>query len=507
MPRNPLSGRADARTSFSVKLSAGAALLALADFFFYGHDIGWTFAPFATLLLIVLALLHRGLLANTFNRAAALLIFPLLLQIVEAPNTLALSLTCLGLIVLIIRHKRANPPDALESAWDLLRFARSCLKQSLRDRRSLNRLRRHNKIRVAGTAALVMRTVLPLVLGVIFICLFAAANPVLKNLLAGIDIDALFYFFTPGNLFFLVIVYGMIWALLRPRFRASHVQWQQNDDFKPGHWFSLRSITLSLALFNAIFLLQNAMDLRFLWLGQKLPDDLSYATYAHDGAYPLIVTALLAAGYVLRAVPGRRPPGRALAILLYLWIAQNIFLVFSAIDRTLQYIDAYGLTYLRIAALIWMGIVASGLALIVLRLLLRQSNRWLLNMNAGVLLTVLYLCCFINFDSYIAETNLKRAGTSALDIYYLRELGPDVLPPLRQYVAAAPNYGEGPLILAVCTKLEDDLSRSLRDDWRSWSWRRQRINADLSDVCTAKIPAAIDRRLILPQNTLQQKDR
>ena len=48
----------------------------------------------------------------------------------------------------------------------------------------------------------------------------------------------------------------------------------------------------------------------------------------------------------------RRAPIR---LLVTLWIAQNLLLVASTMLRTFDYIEAYSLTELRIAALIWMG--------------------------------------------------------------------------------------------------------------------------------------------------------
>ena len=47
------------------------------------------------------------------------------------------------------------------------------------------------------------------------------------------------------------------------------------------------------------------MDFVYLWGGKTLPDGMSYAEYAHRGAYPLIATALLAGAFVLVALrPG-----------------------------------------------------------------------------------------------------------------------------------------------------------------------------------------------------------
>ncbi len=121
----------------------------------------------------------------------------------------------------------------------------------------------------------------------------------------------------------------------------------------------------SLILFNALFALQSGLDLVYLWGGANLPDGMSHAEYAHRGAYPLIVTALLAAGFVLVAM---RPGGpaeqsRLIRPLVLAWIAQNILLVISSIFRLDLYVAAFSLTYLRLAAFIWMLLVADGTAI------------------------------------------------------------------------------------------------------------------------------------------------
>jgi hypothetical protein len=97
----------------------------------------------------------------------------------------------------------------------------------------------------------------------------------------------------------------------------------------------------------------------------------------------LIVTALLAAGFVLAALrPGSATANDPLIRrLVYAWVAQNIVLVISSILRLDLYVGIYSLTYWRIAAFVWMGLVAAGLALIIARIALAKSSLWLLTAN------------------------------------------------------------------------------------------------------------------------------
>ena len=179
------------------------------------------------------------------------------------------------------------------------------------------------------------------------------------------------------------VVLTAVWSLLRPpRFALRRAGPGLDPDFAlPG--VSLASVTLSLLAFNLIFALQNGLDLAFLWSGAPLPAGMTLAEYAHRGAYPLIATALLAGLFVLVTLrPGSATAAsRPIRLLVTLWIAQNLLLVASTMLRTFDYIEAYSLTRLRIAALIWMALVAIGLALICYRLLRGRSGGWLINAN------------------------------------------------------------------------------------------------------------------------------
>ena len=127
-----------------------------------------------------------------------------------------------------------------------------------------------------------------------------------------------------------------------------------------------------------------------------------------------------------------RPPIRRL---VFLWIAQNVLLVASTILRTLDYVDAYSLTRLRIAALIWMALVAIGLVLICWRIARGRSGAWLINANALAALLTLSACCFVDLGSVAAGLERppcargRRPG-AALDLCYLNQLDASALLPL-----------------------------------------------------------------------------
>jgi Domain of unknown function (DUF4173) len=320
---------------------------------------------------------------------------------------------------------------------------------------------------------------LPLIGSAIFLGLFASANPLIGDALSGIDPGALDVI----RLVFWAIILTAVWSVLRPR----RVLLKDSDfAFELGHvpGFSAGSIFLSLVLFNALFALQNALDIAFLWSGAKLPTGMTLAEYAHRGAYPLIATALLAGLFVLIALRPQSETARMPAVrgLVILWVAQNIFLVGSTILRTLDYVDAYSLTILRSAALIWMGLVAIGLMLILWRMLAGKSASWLINMNAAAAGLALAGCSLADLGQVAADWNVRHArdvgGKGArLDMCYLATLGPSALVPVVELET------RGPLPAAIA----DDVARTrvelLRHtlDMQSggdWTWRNaNRLNA------------------------------
>jgi len=269
---------------------------------------------------------------------------------------------------------------------------------------------------------------LPLFGSAVIIGLFSAANPVLEQLLLSIHLPEI-DFSSFARLMLWTVMLTMSWALLRPRLprRLIGTFDGSGDLALPG--VSVSSVTLSLIVFNMLFALQNMMDLAWLWGLMSLPEGMTLAQYAHRGAYPLIATALLAALFVLVTLRPGSTTAQVPAVrrLVVLWIGQNLFLVASSVLRTLDYVDAYSLTRLRISALAWMGLVGIGLVLTCWRMLRGRSAGWLINANlaaAGALLTG---CCFIDLGAVAAQWNVRHArevdgNGASLDLCYLSDL-------------------------------------------------------------------------------------
>jgi hypothetical protein len=428
-----MSGTRTGYHSFWIKFGAALVLVALGDALFYQMDRGGsTIGVFAGAWLVAALAASRAMRHD--KRALVCLgaagIFAAALAI--DPSLLAWLLFWTALSMAALLPGTAAFDDGWRWLQRLVVHGCGSLVGPAIDSFKLRRLQSFPSWQ-HGMRSLLPILVLPLIGSAVILTLFSAANPVIGDMLSRLSLPAL-----SASQVFRAILWAMlftvVWGAFRPR-RTNRLlaTFDGTGDLDlPG--VNVRSILLSLALFNLLFLLQNALDIAYLWGGVPLPDGMTLAEYAHRGAYPLIGTALLAGGFVIVTLrPGSRTASHPhIRTLLVLWIGQNIFLVASTMLRTLDYVEAYSLTRLRIAALVWMTIVAIGLALICWRMLRSKSTSWLINTNGAVAAFVLAAFCFVDTGAMAAAWNVRHAREvggkgAALDLCYLNSLGGSAL--------------------------------------------------------------------------------
>jgi hypothetical protein len=481
--------------SFRFKLVGALALAGIAQGLFVFQRGGATIGGFAMLLLIVVALLRPVLWRNRGARLALAAAAFFALVLAADPGFLALLLYWTMLTVAALLPQAARFGDGWR--WTLRLAVHGVLSpfMPIRDLALLNKTRGRRDS--GGFGRLLTVLILPVLGTLLFLALFAAANPLIENFLTSID--ATISPRTIVRLIFAGLIFLAAWSLLRPpRLRLAAIA--SEAAFGPGNalpGISPASIALSLCAFNLLFAVQNGLDLAFLWSGAPLPGDLTLAGYAHRGAYPLIATALLAGLFVLLTLrPGSQTArSRGIRLLVTLWIAQNLLLVASTMYRTFDYIESYSLTVLRIAALIWMGLVAIGLVLICWRLLRNRSAAWLINANMLAALLVLAGCTCVDFGRMAAAWNVTHAREVGgrgveLDLCYLNELGASALVPLLELETRPDLPAE---LRDRVQWLREKTLRELAEaqaDWHGWTLRGAgRLAAAQAIVAGHRLPA------------------
>jgi len=484
-------------SAFSAQMCAALLLTIAADFLFFGQPLGISVLIFCCLLVGAIVAVHRVVLARRIPAALIALAAGVLLPLAENVSGLSLAVAILGLSAFALsvsNRLRAGPANIARRIVAFLIAAPLLLPRDLG--RAQDAATRLNRTGMSLGGVLIW--IMPIVLGAVFFILFSLANPVIDYWLSLIDLRVILNLLDVWRLTFWLLVVTTAWAFLRPRLP----KWSRRPTSPtlellatvPGTntttntvlkhaIFGEGAILRALIVFNALFAVQTALDMSYLWAGVELPNGLSYAEYAHRGAYPLIVTALLAAAFVLVAMRqgSATSANNVVRKLVYLWIAQNVILVISSILRLDLYVGIYSLTYWRVAAFIWMGLVAAGLVLIMARIALGRSNEWLLSANLLTLSATLYVCCFINFAAMIAHYNVMHSremggGGLGLDVWYLGSLGPAAIPAMDMLVkeVASVDPGLAKTVLLKRTTATNGLFNQWLN-WRSWSFRDWRL--------------------------------
>ncbi|MGJ8627033.1 MAG: DUF4153 domain-containing protein [Sulfitobacter sp.] len=454
----------DVKTRQIGPLALLVPLIALGDVLVWQVLPGLSLAVFgAALVMAALWVAGRQVNGNRFALVLGGSILALL-PLVELVQPLSLLIAVCGVSAMLALLAGLNPVEVARGA---LRLWPMGVRQTFEDGTQLL-----GRTDIGGAPAvfnrLLMGWLVPVVLGLVFVVLLLEANPIAMgwadNLvqmdLPSVDRAIFWLFLVP------LIWTGLSVTKMRERLRRAPVV----HKIGPARQGIINpiSVTRALIMFNMVFALQTAMDVIYLYGGVGLPDGITYAEYAHRGAYPLVLTALLAGGFAL--LTRRWTDGNQLLRgLLMFWVAQNVMLVISSLVRLEFYVDVYGLTHLRVAAAIWMGLVAGGLALILCQVWQGQRNGWLMLRGGAMAGVVLYICALISFDAVIARYNLNHAVQR--DTYHLCWLG-DAAQPI---IAAH----ERDLGQSICHGRHE---MTTPRDWREWGFRNWRAHNSLNAI-------------------------
>lgn len=459
------------RFSYFAKLGGALTLAILADLFFFDAIPGATLGIFAAAWLIFVALLRPAVRRNRAAQVGLVLAAIYSFALFDDPSLLGIALfwTALSMAALL---PRAYFHQALTWGAPLLLHAFGGPFTPGSDVRRLARTsRRPGRFDLRNLARTLL---LPVVGGLAFFILFTIANPLIARAIDTMSSPDIV------RIFFWLIIALIVWPAFRPLALVTRAIGRREQGSALLPEVPLASVVMALFVFNAIFAIQNALDIAFLWSGAPLPGAITLADYAHRGTYTLIATTLIAGGLALwMLAPGSESSHNPLARrLLALWVVQNLLLVASSMLRTLDYVDAFSLTRLRIAALAWMLLVAIGLILIGWRILRGRSAAWLINANALTALVVLTASAFVDLGAVAAQWNVRHAREVGgagphIDLCYLDRLGPSAL----LAIVELEGRVRDPSLKDRLAWLREDKMRHLavqQANWRGWTWRDAR---------------------------------
>lgn len=311
---------------FPVKPAIALALAVLADWLFYAETIGISAVIFAIALAGGSLLANLAKLSMKRTLVAGVLVAIGLVPAIEEFNAASLTFLILALgvgLLLATNHQRLDIGEQAAALCDLFltgpfRFFRDAVATF--------------RIPVLTTGFAVW--FVPVALTAVFLMLLVSANPLLEKWIRLMNPSDAASYLNIGRILFWAAAMSLVWPFIHVWWRSKPpvlLDWARASEPEKApatdeiDFFGAATILRSLILFNLLFAIQTILDLTYLWGNVALPADITYASYAHRGAYPLILTALLAAGFVLAAM---RPGGPAehspvIRSLVYLWVARG----------------------------------------------------------------------------------------------------------------------------------------------------------------------------------------
>ncbi|WP_405980234.1 DUF4173 domain-containing protein [Streptomyces sp. NBC_00158] len=324
---------------------------------------------------------------------------------------------------------------------------------------------------VSVIKALLVAAVLLIVFGALFASADAAFADLLGELLPDVSVGE-------GPFRFLLFLLGAVLALAAARTAAAPHRW---DRVRSRQWKARSRLEWSLPLIvlNLLFAGFNAVQLAVLFGGyDKVLEStgLTYAEYARQGFWQLLwatLFVLAVIAFALRWAPrGGAGDRRLVRSVLGTLCLLTLVVVASAVRRMDLYVDAYGLTRLRLSVVtmeLWLGLVivllmAAGIA----------GGRWLARAVVGSAAAAVLAFGLASPDGIIAEYNVNRyQQDDKLDLAYLRDLSADAAP----YLDRLPE----PRRSCALMPIEAELRRAADAPWYATSLGEHRARQILRD--------------------------
>src|SRR5438105_15403105 len=326
-------------------------------------------------------------------------------------------------------------------------------------------------------AALGAALALPLL--VVFGGLFTSADSVVATVVAGaFDVEF-------GDRLSHVVLFAVLGALVAGYFRGALIHsLVPAAEGESGLSVGIIPVATALGLVDLLFLVFVVIQLRYLFGGATLvlaAAGLTYAEYARRGFFELVTASALVlplltgADWLLPHQPAEHPRTfRQLAIVLLLLLA---VVMASALERMRLYVDAYGLSQIRLYSTAFMLYLAGVSAWFGWTTLRGQPRRFAFGalVQGFAVLGGLHL---VNPDALIVRTNLARPPAERpFDGWYAASLSADAVPLLLDALPRVDRSAQ----CAVAAGLLKQRARLERDDWRSWNFARERARELLRD--------------------------
>ncbi len=303
---------------------------------------------------------------------------------------------------------------------------------------------------------------------IVFTSLLASADDIFRDFIT-IDQFSFNTFFEQlpiakviiGTLSGLYIFSFFYYLLYKDKYKA-----EKESILKEKKYFDTIIQTL-LTLINILFAAFVFIQVRYLFV-KEIINGMTYSSYAREGFFELTVISLMV---ILMMIVLKSFMSKTInKVLMTLMGISTLVIAYSAIFRLNLYIEAYGLTWLRILSL-------SFIYIQIIILLITLLYTWKKDLNIKVLVAVIYLIAYIvlnyvNVDMIIVEKNMDRyyAGHD-LDTNYFSLLSYDSVETLLDIQNELKDNPEHQQAYADISKILKEKRQSLeKGDWKNYNY-------------------------------------
>ncbi|MEU6862861.1 DUF4173 domain-containing protein [Streptomyces sp. NPDC046876] len=313
------------------------------------------------------------------------------------------------------------------------------------------------------------------VLLVLFGALFASADAAFADLLSGLTPEVSV---GDGPVRVALFAVGTVLALAIARTAAAPSHWDRIRP-APGKPRSRVEWALPLIVLNLLFAGFNAVQLAVLFGGYDKvlrSTGLTYSEYARQGFWQLLWATLLTLAVIALALRWAPRAGagdrRLVRVVLGTLCVLTLVVVASALRRMDLYVEAYGLTRLRVSVAameLWLGLV---IALIMAAGAF--GARWLPRAVAGSAVAAVLAFGLLSPDGMVAQNNADRFHrTGKIDLAYFQSLSADAVPALDRLPE--------PQRSCALRGINNDLSEAGRVPWYAMSLGEYRARKILDE--------------------------
>lgn len=343
-----------------------------------------------------------------------------------------------------------------------------------------------------------------LLLCILFYIMYQQANPLFAENTKSIN----FSFISFSWLFFTAFGFILLYGLFYHRTIESIVHWENqlphkttvpDEQKKPKYSLELSAGILLFVFLNLMLVILNVGDIQTIWFSGVLPKGVTHSTFVHNGVGILILSILVATGLIMflcRNNFNELKNSKILKALIFLWLFQNLIMLFSTASRNQMYIQDYNLTYKRVGVYVWLLLAAIGLVLSFIKVKYERSNWYLIRTNVSVWFCLLVLGSTINWDVWITRYNLNSKPITEVDLYYLLELSDSNIPELlalsrekrfelvngklKNFTSEAASRDLKITYKSLLMNKIKYYHENYEPSWQSWDFADQRINSALT---------------------------